>query len=434
MKLRKFLALLLFVWAALAGCGQLCRILAAGANTDDGNVYFNAATENYLQGNFTSAVENLEKAQAAEPGNPKIKDFMVKILLEAATQSQLGRNYKQAFEYLKKAQKIAPDDPRVREMYQLTDELLNPKQEKTIPRDKPPVSPAPETIKDDQPARAERSKRVNPAKTEIIYTKLPLPAQPENLQKRGIAAGALFILCMILTPLLIAKSRKYTALSREHSALLNEKNEVILELEKNRERVKYEQQISKRLQEEVKDIRKKDEERMKAEMDIRARQAEERIRGEFIRKQGSTGERQEVFFSEQKEKFLQFIGDSVQESSESTPAVEAIRKRISSVAQNLYEYAPGAAIDFLQKMSVNDNPLIRSNIVMALSQIASPETLEILFKLFKDNDSRVKREVIKNLNSLKQKIGAGVAQIEKASEARIAELLGEEKTKGEWIF
>ena len=42
-------------------------------------MYFNAGTEKYLQGNFTESIENLEKAQALDPSNKKIKEFMVKI-------------------------------------------------------------------------------------------------------------------------------------------------------------------------------------------------------------------------------------------------------------------------------------------------------------------------------------------------------------------
>ena len=79
MKLKEIFLLFAFLWIALPG--------ALRGASDEGNVYFNAATENYLQGNFTTAIENLEKAQAAEPENPKIKNFMVKILLEAATQN-----------------------------------------------------------------------------------------------------------------------------------------------------------------------------------------------------------------------------------------------------------------------------------------------------------------------------------------------------------
>ena len=74
------------------------------------------------------------------------------------------------------------------------------------------------------------------------------------------------------------------------------------------------------------------------------------------------------------------------------------------MAQNLYEYAPGTAVDFMTKMARNENPLIRTNIVQALANISKPETLELLFELYDDSDMQVKREVLKNLKLLNQKI------------------------------
>ncbi len=125
-----------------------CLLLSAAfvwASSDDANIYFNAGTEKYLQGNFTESIENLEKAQALDPGNGKIKEFMVKILLEAGTQNHMTRNYRQAYIYLEKAHKLDPDNPKVTEMFTLTKSLLNPTAEKIAPKE-PVAAPAQKNI------------------------------------------------------------------------------------------------------------------------------------------------------------------------------------------------------------------------------------------------------------------------------------------------
>jgi HEAT repeat protein len=104
------------------------------------------------------------------------------------------------------------------------------------------------------------------------------------------------------------------------------------------------------------------------------------------------------------------------------------------MAQNLYEYSPSAAVDFITKMARNDNPSIRTNIVQALSNIAKPETFELLFELYEDNDPRVKREVLRNLKMLNQKISAGSVNFSAQIADKIKSLINKEKDRGEWIF
>ena len=92
---------------------------------------------------------------------------------------------------------------------------------------------------------------------------------------------------------------------------------------------------------------------------------------------------------------MKYVSDtSAPEEAETDPVLASARERIALMAQNLYEYAPSAAVDFITKMVKNDNPSIRTNIVQALANIAKPETFEMLFELYNDNDLHVKREVL----------------------------------------
>jgi len=82
-------------------------VYAQGASKVE--IYFNAATEEYLRSNFSKAAENLEKALELKAENKKIKDFLVKILYEAGEYFYLKRNYHSAYNYLEKAKKYAKD-------------------------------------------------------------------------------------------------------------------------------------------------------------------------------------------------------------------------------------------------------------------------------------------------------------------------------------
>lgn len=113
---------------------------------------------------------------------------------------------------------------------------------------------------------------------------------------------------------------------------------------------------------------------------------------------------------------------------------ESTRERIAVMAQNLNEYNPGEALNFLSNMAENPNPIIRSNAVYALAQLATPETIDILFGLNSDPDERVKGEVLKNLKILEEKVGNKDVSIDPVVEHKLKYLLASEKSKSEWIF
>lgn len=416
------------------------------AASEEANVYFNAATEKYLQGNFTEATESLDKAQALDPENKKIKDFTVKILLEAATQNQLNRNYKQAFEYLKKAIALAPEDPKVKEMYLLTQELINPGKEKTLPKEKSQLLPS--VIEEDKnPSASAKQEKKQQPKPAVQAKPAPVITNtyyiPSKETKTSPLPTALIVTSIILLLAFLALLTAFISISNakqtleEKYAVLNDSlGKMNVELEKLKERYKFEHESAERLRLEIKDTKKRDEDRFKMEIDLKAKQIEERVRSEYLHKKASGTGQQEAFVHQQQAKFLEFVGDTSRQDPEDTssPAVQAIRERIASMAQNLYESSPGAAVDFINKMLKNDNPLIRSNIVLSLVRISKPETTDMLIELFSDPDPRVKREVIKSLKQIKQKNDMGHNELNDLQRNKIVTLLQDEKNKGEWIF
>ena len=88
-------------------------------------IYFNAGVEKYLQGDYSNAINNLEKALDFEPENNSIKKFLLKIFIEAATQYSLEHKYSEAMSYLEKAKKRFPDDRKIDELYRVTKGILS---------------------------------------------------------------------------------------------------------------------------------------------------------------------------------------------------------------------------------------------------------------------------------------------------------------------
>jgi HEAT repeat protein len=142
----------------------------------------------------------------------------------------------------------------------------------------------------------------------------------------------------------------------------------------------------------------------------------------------------EKFVQHQEEKFTKYVNDIATPEAEADPILASARDRIALMAQNLYEYAPGAAVEFITKIAKNENPLIRTNIVQALANIAKPETFDLLFELYDDSDLRVKREVLRNLKILNQRVLTGEITVEEPVAEEINALLTQEKGKGEWIL
>ena len=409
------------------------------AGNDEMSVYFNAATEKYLQGNFSEAVEDLEKAQLVEPANSRIKEFSVKILLEAATQNHMKRNYKQAFEFIKKAYAIDPENPGVKEMYRVTESLVNPKAEKAIPAQESAIQLPPAAPREAKKVVLRNVSRAEAAKpVERLTAPVTAPPQPRTsyallwiaLATMALSAGA----CAGLVSRL-RKTKKQLQETEGTLALLKDDRERMhIEYEKAKEREKYEHQIAEQYHRDLKEKNKHEEERMRMELELRTRHIEEKVSADMMVKKNRKDPHHEAFLHQQQAKLIECLGDTSEMGDVPSPAIESMRERIALMAENLYEYAPGAAMDFMRTMVKNEHPLIRTNVVSALARIARQESIELLLELYSDNDYRVKREVLKHMKLLQQRISAAALILKPGVGERIAAVLQEEKTKGEWIF
>ncbi|HCJ66270.1 MAG TPA: hypothetical protein DHV62_02815, partial [Elusimicrobia bacterium] len=182
-------------------------VYAQGASKVE--IYFNAATEEYLRSNFSKAAENLEKALELKAENKKIKDFLVKILYEAGEYFYLKRNYHSAYNYLEKAKKYAPENKEIDELYNLVKSLVG----KFTPESKEPtkgVAPK-EEIKKQPPLVYQEPKIIT--KDRVIF----LPAKEYKLSKREFffLLGFLSLFFFLLLLSLIIISLRFKKLKKD---------------------------------------------------------------------------------------------------------------------------------------------------------------------------------------------------------------------------
>jgi hypothetical protein len=416
---------------------------------------------------------------ALDPANGKIKEFIIKILLDGATQSQLNHNYQNAFNYLEKAKSIDPTNRKVLEMYQLTKDVLSSSSDSNTPVKevkKPSKKPAVETTetkeakvtKKSEPQARKQEPQPQPQVQKVIYKEVEVrQTQPVQSYERrageysgneannkllyfilfvcivwAIAGTVLFVMYLVYYQQEKIKREQARDMLNEmeenSQKISDEKTEIYKGLEKSRELLDYEHRTVEQLRNELSEVRKKEYDKMRAELDLRTKQIEQRLRLEMGATERPAGNVnfKEAIFHQEKEQFKKDIDSSPDVAADevTSPSINALRERISMMALNLYENAPQAAVDFLMKFANDANPLIRMNVISALMRISSNETTEILIRLYQDPDNRVKREALKNLAELDKKIKNKELVLNAETAAKIKTILSNEKANGEWVF
>lgn len=98
-------------------------------------------------------------------------------------------------------------------------------------------------------------------------------------------------------------------------------------------------------------------------------------------------------------------------------------------AISLYQFNQELALNSLKEMTRNHNPAVRMNTILALSEISSPETVEILLNLIDEPDYPVKKTLLEALLKLREN-----PSLSEETRQKISSALREEKLKREWIF
>lgn len=87
---------------------------------------FDQAIQSYLKGDSQTAIQQLDECLRLDPGNPKAKVFLLKILVERGSRLFLAKQYQKAYDYLSRAYNMDPANQQVRQMFDLAAKQVAP--------------------------------------------------------------------------------------------------------------------------------------------------------------------------------------------------------------------------------------------------------------------------------------------------------------------
>lgn len=399
------------------------------------DVLYNAAVEKYIKNDYDKAIEYIEKVYSLSP-QQKYKNFIIKILYEAANTEYMKHNYKKAYGYTEKALKYTQDDLKINELHKILADILN-KQQKITSVEQKPVEVQQRTFVQKQ----ETSQKVYPTSQKKIETK------PEQVQvvyyedkKYKVLTyvlSSLFFLTVIswiITQIKFYKKikeeqqKQILELQQENSKLKLTLFETKTELEKTKER---EQMYKKYLDDYKKEIEEKNKiiSQLQNQISIREKISvvpQQTPKMAFLP--------YDVVVNKQQDEILSFATTVPSKIMKSEYDMELYREKIADMIKTLYEVNPQRTLNTIEQMVNNQNPFVRMNVVNALSELATEETINYLIKLYNDNDLMVKREALRQLIKLQQKIKTKEITLPQQLEQEVLQIVKEEKQKGEWLF
>ena len=108
---------------------------------------------------------------------------------------------------------------------------------------------------------------------------------------------------------LAAQDGQLKIVVEEKSSLLEAKNSLLVEIEKVKERFKYEHQNAENMQKEIEESKRHVEELFRAEFELKAKQLEQSIRAEMMAKYLVPEGQKENFVQHQKERFMKYVSE-----------------------------------------------------------------------------------------------------------------------------
>lgn len=424
-------------------------------------MYYNAAVEKYVKNDYEKAVEYMEKAYKIS-NEEKYRNFIIKVLYEAANKEYMMQNYIKALSFLEKGRSYTLENDAINQLYDIVKDLLSKQKvsfkKKEEEQKKVNNETLPQVKKEipQEEKEKKKEKKVSPSQVlpkvateQRVLPKMEKPQTPSvviipvssafrNISDSNkwliIVLSETIVFVLIIVLLLKKQKIKYdviiqdlrvknTSLEKEVYTLHQEKINLWAEVE-NAKRNKdiYEKTIS--------DIQK--ELRQKIELvEYLQKQLLEISTKQSVVNVPTT---ENVIEQKHKEIVGYIQENSIREDKSSEFEVESSRKRIAVMLKNLYSIDPSKAMASIFNMATDSNPTIRANIVLGLIEIGTAETFKILFKLYADPDARVRREVIKRLWLLKQRIDNKEVVLDKEIISKITEIIQLEKQKGEWLF
>ncbi len=412
---------------------------------DNVEMLYNAAVEKYIKNDYDKAVEYMEKVYSLSP-QQKYKNFIIKILYEGANYNYMRQNYTKAYEYTSKALKYTTENENINQLHKILADILQktPSAKKQISQTEKEIKQEIKEQKISQPTK--KTKTQLEQTTKLSYEEPVKPkVQPVIIEDRRYKimffivlslfsfTTVSFIIYQIKVQIKIRTElqNKLTALQKENETLKTQLLEAKKEIETSKEKDKMYQQQIKHYETELKE-KDKIISSLQNELANISKLSLTQTKIPTTTKQSI---KPQLSFDKQQKQILSFLSTISNPEIYSEYELELYREKFASMLKTLFEMNPQKTYSILQQMLQNENAYNRANVVSALVEIGTEETFLMLFNLYeKDKDERVKREIIKQLMKLKQKILQNKVSLPEDIKQKILFLLEEEKRKGEWLF
>lgn len=403
---------------------------------EDVKLLYNAAVEKYIKNDYDKAAEYMEKVYSIDR-QEKYKNFLICILAEAANNAYMKQNYKKAYEYTSKALKYTQDNSKINELHRILTDILGNQKSSFNVQQKPTLTQT-QLSQETQPKKQQTQKKQPVSETEAKPTQITQQVvYIEDKRYKILFYSTTSILFFVVIGWFITKiklqnkikkelQKQIFDLQKENSKLNLELIQIKTELEKTKER----EQLYKKY---LDDYKKDSEEKIKLITELQNK-FEQIYKNKTLQPVISKPATEHIF-NQHKTEFINFVSKPPKSVIESEYQLELYREKIATMLKTLYEINPDKALSTVIQMVEDKNPFVRANVAYALAEIANDKTVNLLIKLFKDDeDPRVKQEALRKLVNLKNKIENNEVVLSEEIKSYVISIVKEEKLKGEWLF
>ncbi|MCS7231827.1 MAG: HEAT repeat domain-containing protein [Elusimicrobiota bacterium] len=403
---------------------------------EDVKLLYNAAVEKYIKNDYDKAAEYMEKVYSIDR-QEKYKNFLICILAEAANNAYMKQNYKKAYEYTSKALKYTQDNSKINELHRILTDILGNQKSSFNVQQKPTLTQT-QLSQETQPKKQQTQKKQPVSETEAKPTQITQQVvYIEDKRYKILFYSTTSILFFVVIGWFITKiklqnkikkelQKQIFDLQKENSKLNLELIQIKTELEKTKER----EQLYKKY---LDDYKKDSEEKIKLITELQNK-FEQIYKNKTLQPVISKPATEHIF-NQHKTEFINFVSKPPKSVIESEYQLELYREKIATMLKTLYEINPDKALSTVIQMVEDKNPFVRANVAYALAEIANDKTVNLLIKLFKnDEDPRVKQEALRKLVNLKNKIENNEVVLSEEIKSYVISIVKEEKLKGEWLF
>ncbi|MCX7910735.1 MAG: HEAT repeat domain-containing protein [Endomicrobia bacterium] len=403
---------------------------------EDVKLLYNAAVEKYIKNDYDKAAEYMEKVYSIDR-QEKYKNFLICILAEAANNAYMKQNYKKAYEYTSKALKYTQDNSKINELHRILTDILGNQKSSFNVQQKPTLTQT-QLSQETQPKKQQTQKKQPVSETEAKPTQITQQVvYIEDKRYKILFYSTTSILFFVVIGWFITKiklqnkikkelQKQIFDLQKENSKLNLELIQIKTELEKTKER----EQLYKKY---LDDYKKDSEEKIKLITELQNK-FEQIYKNKTLQPEISKPATEHIF-NQHKTEFINFVSKPPKSVIESEYQLEPYREKIATMLKTLYEINPDKALSTVIQMVEDKNPFVRANVAYALAEIANDKTVNLLIKLFKnDEDPRVKQEALRKLVNLKNKIENNEVVLSEEIKSYVISIVKEEKLKGEWLF